>query len=50
MDTARKEVQGQISEALSSLEADRGNVRAELRVTASSLANQITGRILDSVS
>lgn len=50
MDAARKEAQGQISEALSALEADRSTARAELRTTATTLANQITGRILDSVS
>lgn len=50
MDTVRKEVQGQISEALSQLESDRGTARAELRTTASTLANQITGRILDGVA
>lgn len=50
MDAARKEAQGQINEALSALESDRTTARAELRTTATTLANQITGRILDSVS
>ena len=50
MEVARKEVQGQISEALSALEVDRSSARAELRTTATTLANQITGRILHGVS
>ena len=50
MDVARKEIQGQISEALSALETDRSTARAELRTTATTLASQITGRILHGVS
>ena len=50
MDAARKEVQGQISEALSALESDRASARAELRTTATTLASQITGRTLHGVS
>ncbi|MFT5684157.1 MAG: F-type H+-transporting ATPase subunit b [Myxococcota bacterium] len=50
MDTVRKEVQGQINEALAQLESNRSTTRAELRTTAATLANQITGRILDGVA
>ena len=50
MDAARQEVQGQINEALAQVESDRTTARASLRTTATTLADQISGRILDSVS